>query len=113
MIMLLLLLGGIDLGRLFYTQMAVTNAARIGTESLLDPRRCGDTDWVDATIRAEAAPFVSLTSINLPDTCTPLSTFTITTTARFTFTTPLMHHVVGGSNPRTVTGVHTARFRLP
>jgi hypothetical protein len=113
-----MLMGAIDFGRLFYAQMAVTNASRVGAEFLMDSRRCtsvgqgGNLSWiypddVYPVINAEAAPGVTFSQILLPaegGCVTNSPGFTVTVKTNFQFATPLMPNVLGVTNPYPVTG---------
>lgn len=107
-----LLLGGIDFARLFYTQMAVTNASRVGAQWMIDPRNCGHLDEAERVVRREAGPFVTFSQVSLPTTpCNAYSDFSVQVKTNFYFITPFMANLLGSANPRIVTGTTTARFR--
>lgn len=55
-----LLLGAVDFARVFYTQVAISNAARVGAEYAIDSRR-DDAEIVEKVIE-EAGSLVALTT---------------------------------------------------
>ena len=58
-LLMLILLGAVDFGRVYYTQVAISNAARVGAEFAIDSRRTEDE--IVAKVIQEAGSFVGLT----------------------------------------------------
>ena len=116
-VMLLLAVAAIDLGRLFYAQITVENAAREGalTAAVLadDPdafqggTACDpDTNKVMCRVVNEAVGgFVTIDPADVDRTCNPVScaaglgnTVTVTVTGHFALITPMMSVFFGGQN---------------
>jgi Flp pilus assembly protein TadG len=116
-VMLLLAVAAIDLGRLFYAQITVENAAREGalTAAVLadDPDAfkggtdCDpDTNKVMCRVVNEAVGgFVTIDPLDVDRTCNPAScaaglgnTVTVTVTGHFNLITPLMSVFFGGQD---------------
>lgn len=112
-IFLLLALAAVDLGRVFYSQITVTNAARAGAmTAAADP-----TSWIDgapcsaankvmcSAIKEAVGSFVTVGTADVTRTCTggcatgaiPANTVTITVTGQFTLATPLLAMFTGGT----------------
>jgi Flp pilus assembly protein TadG len=100
-VMLVILLGIIDLGRVFYTYESLANAAREGA------RYCslypGDSSGTTARVTAELYPNLTPSSIS---TCPDQSSgpVTVTVQAEFSLVTPLMDDVVRGVSNNSVDG---------
>jgi Flp pilus assembly protein TadG len=111
-IMLLLMLATVDLGRLFYSQITITNAAReAAIEAADDPTSytygtCNATTSkvVCAAVNEARNSFVTVAPGDVTLTCTPTCTKTfgneasVTVTGHFSLLTPLMAAFTGGSN---------------
>lgn len=112
-IFLLLALAAIDLGRVFYSQITVTNAARAGAmtaaadpSSWIDGAPCSATNKVMCSAIKEAVgSFVTVGAGDVTRSCTggcatgadPANTVTISVTGRFTLATPLLAMFTGGT----------------
>jgi Flp pilus assembly protein TadG len=112
-ILLLLLLGAVDLGRLFYAQITVTNAAREGAMvAALTPTSFAAGAACDtatnavtcAATREGQGGFVSVAPADVAMACTPSctktygTTITVTVTGHFQLLTPIMWVFTGGPN---------------
>ena len=112
-ILLVLLLGAVDLGRLFYAQITVTNAAREGAMvAAITPGSFSAGAACDATSNAVTCAatregqggFVTVTAADVAMTCNPScartygNTVTVTVTGHFQLLTPLMWIFTGGPN---------------
>jgi len=111
-IMLVLFLAAIDLGRVFYSQITVTNSAREGAmEAAADPTSyaSGTCDAVTSRVVCAATneaknSFVTVSPADVRLTCTPSCTkvygtkATVVVTGHFSLLTPLMAAFTGGSN---------------
>ena len=111
-IMLTLLLATVDLGRLFYSQITVTNAAREGAiEASQDPTSyaqgtCNATTSkvVCAAVNEARNSFVTVSPADVSLACTPSCTKAygtkarVTVTGHFSLLTPLMSVFTGGSD---------------
>ncbi|MBI4318207.1 MAG: pilus assembly protein [Chloroflexi bacterium] len=108
---MLILLGAIDFGRLYYSYVAVSNAARMGAEYAMDPRRTQDA--VRQTVKAEASPYVIITDSDITITAVPSwsqgSNVTVEVRTQFSAFTPLISRFWGGG-PVTLRGTATTRF---
>jgi Flp pilus assembly protein TadG len=94
-VLLAVLIGTIDLGRVFYMAMAVTNAARAGAQyGAHSVMRSGDTSGMEAAATAAAAHIgpVSAVAVRTCE-CAPDSGATFTT-ASCTGTCPSGQHLV-------------------
>lgn len=109
-ILLLILLGAVDLGRVYYTYVAIENAARVGAELAMDPRR--NVTEVREAIKREAAPLLEINDSDIAFITlgwAPGNDLTVEVRTRFTALTPLINNVWGGE-PLTITGRTTIRF---
>ncbi|NJD27675.1 MAG: hypothetical protein FIA92_05205 [Chloroflexi bacterium] len=111
-VLLVLVLAGVDLGRLFFAQIAVTNAAREGAMvAAEDPTSYSGGNPCDATTNAvtcaavnESQGFVAVTPADVTMTCTPAcakaygNKVTVTVTGHFTVLTPIIWVFTGGQN---------------
>jgi len=112
-VLLLLLLGAIDLGRLFYAQITVTNAAREGAMvAALTPTSFSAGGACDASSNAVTCAatregqggFVTVTPADVAMACNPAcaksygTTVTVTVTGHFQLLTPLLWAFTGGPN---------------
>ena len=111
-IMLMLLLATVDLGRLFYSQITITNAAReAAIQASQDPTSythgtCNATTSkvVCAAVNEARNSFVTVAPADVTLSCTPSCTkaygnvATVTVTGHFSLLTPLMSAFTGGSN---------------
>jgi Flp pilus assembly protein TadG len=112
-ILLLLLLGAVDMGRLFYAEIAVTNAAREGAmvaatspTSYVGGAACdASTNAVTcAATREGQGGFVTVSPTDVAMACSPSctkaygTTVTVTVTGHFQLLTPLMWVFTGGPN---------------
>ena len=112
-ILLVLLLGAVDMGRLFYAEIAVTNAAREGAmvaasspTSFVGGAACdASTNAVTcAATREGQGGFVTVSPADVAMTCSPSctkaygTTVTVTVTGHFQVITPLMWIFTGGPN---------------
>lgn len=109
-ILLLLLLGAIDLGRLFYARITVANAAREGAmvaatnpTSFSSGAACGPSNRVMcAATREPNGSFVTVAPADVALACDPSCTkangnrVTVTVTGHFRLLTPLMWAFTGG-----------------
>lgn len=112
-VMLVLLLGALDLGRVFYAQITITNAAKEG--ALLASRggtyvaggNCSSTNTVMCAVLTEAkggfvevdkTKVTQLPSANIacPSTASAESTVSVTVQAPFGLLTPLIGSILGG-----------------
>ena len=106
-VLLLLLVGALDLGRVFYAQITITNAAKEGAlvaarGGTYDPNTgCGDANTVKCGVLAEATGgFVQVdqtrvtqepnTAVACPEDATLGDKVTVTVTSPFQFITPLV-----------------------
>lgn len=112
-IFLLLALAAIDLGRVFYSQITVTNAARAGAmTAAADPGSwiggapCSAANKVMCSAIKEAVgSFVTVGTADVTRSCTggcatganPANTVTISVTGQFTLATPLLAMFTGGT----------------
>lgn len=109
-VLLLILLGAIDLGRAYYAYVSITNAARVGTEYAMEPRR-PQTD-VREKIKDEAAPNITLQDSDITfNTLAWAKGYDLTIEVRtpFTAVTPLISSLWGGG-PLTMSARSTTRF---
>jgi Flp pilus assembly protein TadG len=111
-ILMLLLLATIDLGRLFYSQITVTNSAREGAiEASINPTSYSNGACNATTNRVVCAAtnesrnsFVTVAAADVSLTCTPSCTkaygnrATVTVNGHFSLLTPLMWAFTGGPN---------------
>jgi Flp pilus assembly protein TadG len=112
-ILLVLLLGAVDLGRLFYAQIAVTNAAREGAMvAALTPGSFSAGAACNATTNAVTCAatregqggFVTVSAADVAMSCNPScakaygNSVTVTVTGHFQLLTPLMWVFTGGPN---------------
>jgi len=112
-ILLLLLLGAVDLGRLFYAQITVTNAAREGAMvAALTPTSFSAGAACDtatnavtcAATREGQGGFVTVAPADVAMACNPScaktygTTVTVTVTGHFQLLTPIMWVFTGGPN---------------
>ncbi len=112
-IFLLLALAAIDLGRVFYSQITVTNAARAGAmtaaanpSSWIGGAPCSAANKVMCSAIKEAVgSFVTVSPADVMRTCTgacatgasPANTVTISVVGRFALATPLLAMFTGGT----------------
>jgi len=111
-IMLLLLLATLDLGRLYYSTITVSNAAReAALEATVHPTSyvagtCDETtsSVVCAAVNEAASSWVTVAPADVTMTCTPActkaygNTVNVTVTGSFQLLTPLISGFTGGSN---------------
>jgi Flp pilus assembly protein TadG len=113
-IFLLLALAAIDLGRIFYSQITVTNAARAGAveasyhpTSFASGSACSASNRIMcAAIKEATGGFVTVGTADVAVVCspscatgaTPANRVTVTITGHFTLVTPLLAFFTGGSN---------------
>lgn len=113
-VLMLILMGTIDLGRLYHSYVTVTNAARVGAEYAMDARR-SLTD-VRQAIKDEASPILTIADADITLTpnpsWTPRSELTVQVRTQFTAITPLISAFWGGG-PLTLTGSAKTRFNPP
>jgi len=113
-VILVLVCAIIDFGRLFFTQIALTDAAREGVRVLALEGASGSgyttaEAEADATTRAQdAASGVSGSVTVTPGTCTQGEAVTLTTSVSFDFITPLPD-LAGFLGIDTVTGTGVMR----
>ena len=113
-VLLVLVCGLIDFGRLFFTQITLTDAAREGVRVLALEGAAGsgyttDQADADATTRAQlAAGGVSGTVTVSPGTCSEGDPVTLTVSVPFDFITPLPD-LAGLTGIGTVTGTGVMR----
>jgi Flp pilus assembly protein TadG len=106
-ILILLIIGALDVGRLFYDDIIVGNAVREGV------RRAIDSSYTDSQIQTfvqNAAPGLTLTGITVipsPRTVSDTSTITVRATYSMTVFTPGISSIIG--SPKAV--VHEAYMR--
>lgn len=112
-IFMLLALAAVDLGRVFYSQITVTNAARAGAMmAAADPSSfssgapCSAANKVMcAAIKEAVGSFVTVSPVDVTRSCTggcatgaiPANTVTISVTGQFTLATPLLAMFTGGT----------------
>lgn len=110
---MLLALAAVDLGRVFYSQITVTNAARAGAMmAAADPSSfssgapCSAANKVMcAAIKEAVGSFVTVSPADVTRSCTggcatgaiPANTVTISVTGQFTLATPLLAMFTGGT----------------
>ncbi|MHB8891143.1 MAG: TadE/TadG family type IV pilus assembly protein [Candidatus Limnocylindrales bacterium] len=111
-ILLLLLLGAVDLGRLFYARITVTNAAREGAMMAADSPTswsaggvCSSSNKVMcAALRESNGSWVTVAAADVSLTCSPScaksygTTVNVTVTGHFSLLTPLLWVFTGGQN---------------
>jgi Flp pilus assembly protein TadG len=113
-IFLLLGLAAIDLGRIFYSEITVTNAARAGAvEASYHPTSfssggaCSDSNRIMcAATRESSGSFVTVGTGDVAVACSPscatgaspANNVTVTVTGHFTLVTPLIAFFTGGTN---------------
>jgi Flp pilus assembly protein TadG len=113
-ILLLLLAAALDLGRLFYSQITVANAAREGAiEAALNPASFAAGGGCDATtnrvmcrvVNETQSSFVTVAPADVALSCSPAScakaigsTVTVTVTGHFRLITPLLAVFTGGQD---------------
>lgn len=113
-VFLLLALAAIDLGRIFYSQITVTNAARAGAmTAAADPMSysagapCSSSNRIICSAVKEASgSFVTIAPGDITRTCSPscatgavpANTVTVSVVGRFSLVTPLLAAFTGGSN---------------
>src|SRR5687768_2728599 len=122
-VMMLLVASALDLGRMFYSQITITNAAREGVyEASYSPTSfqhdapCNTTlNRVMCRVLSEAkGSFVQVQKADVTLTCSPAcasgidNTVTVTVNGRFKLLTPIMAPFLGGSNV-TLTSSASAR----
>ena len=96
-LMLVLLIGTVDVGRLFYYDITVQNAVREGARRAIDVTR---TDSEIQNSVTSAAPGITLTGISVtPSTRTSTTTGTVSVSATYSFTpwTPGVSSMLGSS----------------
>jgi Flp pilus assembly protein TadG len=113
-VILILLLGTIDLGRIFYSKIAVTDAAK---EGALVASQGGSTSEVTTAVLTEAkGGFVEITAANVAATTCPdnpngaTPPVSVTAASPFHALTPLVAAVLGGSDVM-IGSTATARCR--
>lgn len=113
-IMLFLLLGALDLGRVFYANITITNAAK---EAALRAST-GQSDWAAAAVNEASGGFVTVASGNVTtvysdptNKCSKTAAFgatvTATVTASFQSITPYVGALLGGQ-PKTLSAAAKA-----
>jgi len=110
-ILILILMGTIDFGRLFYSYVTVTNAARVGAEYAMDTRRT-QAD-IKQAIKDESSPLVTINDSDITLTAnpswTPDSQLIVEVRTQFTAITPMISAFWGGG-PLQLKGRATSRF---
>lgn len=114
-VLLLLALAALDLGRLFYAQITLTNAAREGAmEASLNPTsfvagsacNAASNRIMCATVGEAANSFVTVAPADVQRQCSPAcakaanTTVTVTVTGRFRLITPAIEVFTGGRDLR-------------
>ncbi len=97
-VLLVILLGIIDLGRVFYAYEALANAAREGARVCALTRTCDDAE-AEARVKLELADWITVTQVrvNYSDPGRSMgSPVTVTAASTFELVTPLMSEIVGG-----------------
>ncbi len=111
-VLILILMGTIDFGRLYYQYVSVNNAARVGAEYGMDYWRRSQSD-VRQVVRAEASPHVNITDADITITASPSwtagSDLTVEVRTTFSAFTPVISSFWGGG-PLTLRGTVTTRF---
>jgi Flp pilus assembly protein TadG len=111
-VLLMIVLAGIDLGRLFFAQIAVTNAAREGAMVAAETpssweagNACNaSTNAVMCAVVNEGHGFVSVTPADVSMSCAPSCSktygnkVTVTVTGHFTVLTPVIWVFTGGQS---------------
>ena len=112
-VLMLLVASTLDLGRMFYSQVTITNAARegayeaaYGPSSFIANGNCNkDTNRVMCRVLSEAkGSFVQVAKADVALACSPScakgigNTVTVTVQGHFTLLTPIMAPFLGGSN---------------
>jgi Flp pilus assembly protein TadG len=109
-VILLILLGAIDFGRVFYSYITITNAARVGAQFGMDPRRAPAE--IRDIIKDEASPRVTLSDADITFTTASWSagnTLTVLVRTNFTALTPLISNFWGGG-PLAISNSVSTRF---
>ena len=117
-ILAMLMVGAIDLGRIFYTKVVVANSARVAAEYAVNPnilRANGDDltaaqNSVKQRAIDEASPFITLDvgDVSFNGTFQPNTKYTVTVTTYFVPITPLIGQLFA-SNPVVVS--HSVELR--
>jgi Flp pilus assembly protein TadG len=106
-ILIMLIIGALDVGRLFYFDIIVGNAVREGARAAIDTSY---TDSQVQTVVTNAAPGVTLSGVTTLPASRP-STYTDTITVRATYSmtvfTPGISSLIG--SPKAI--VHEARMK--
>lgn len=112
-VLLLLILAALDLGRLFYSQITITNAAREGAlEASVNPTSFQAAATCNTTtnrvmcraVNEAKGGFVTVTPADVSLTCSPSctaglgNTATVSVQGRFALVTPLISFFTGGQN---------------
>ena len=123
-VLMLLVASALDLGRMFYSQVTITNAAREGAyEAAYQPTSfqanapCNSTtNRVMCRVLSEAkGSFVTVAKADVGLACSPScakaigNTVTVTVTGNFTLLTPIMAPFMGGNNV-TLTSTATSQI---
>ncbi len=109
-VLLWFLLGTLDLGRVYYAYVTVSNSSRVGAEFAMDPRRT-QTE-VRQIIESEAAPYLTISDSDITFTTASWSAgnqLTVAVQTRFTAITPFISSLWGGGQ-LTIRGLTTTRF---
>jgi len=108
-VLLLIIGGALDLGRLFYAHVAIENAAKEGalygaTNPGCDVAKsgCNDPETVRSHVENESVgiPAVTTTSVcssGSVESCQPGDTYRVTVTSPFTMVTPILVPLLGGT----------------
>jgi len=111
-VLLLILLGTIDFGRLYYSYVTVANAARVGAEYGMDYWRANPTSVKDM-VKAEARPYITIGDSDITVTASPSwyagSQLNVEVRTGFSAFTPLISQMWGGG-PLTLRADATTRF---
>lgn len=109
-ILLWFLMGAIDLGRVYYSYVTITNASRVGAEFAMDPRRTQAE--IRGIIKSEALPNVVLNDSDITfvtASWTAGNELAVQVKTRFTAITPFISNLWGGG-PLTIQGTTKTRF---
>lgn len=113
-VLVLLVAGALDLGRAFYSQISITNAAKEGAlvasqgGSLDAAKAAAVAETNGAFVQVKAADVTATKCPDKPTASTPPVTVTVAT--KFTSLTPIIAAALGG-NPATLTSTATAQCR--
>ncbi|MBI2954090.1 MAG: pilus assembly protein [Chloroflexi bacterium] len=110
-LLLLILMGTVDFGRLYFRYVIVANAARVGAEYGMDARR--STSDVVSVIKAESNPYVTIGDSDITITANPSwatgGQLKVEVRTQFSAITPVISSMWGGG-PLTLRSSTVTRF---